>query len=90
MSKSKSNYTYTIDGNVIFIEDLDGAMSVTNNVENVLQEISKEMESPISNFKVIYRDTDGNIDGISTEDGKFKDFYPIGERSYYAAKLKIK
>jgi len=87
----KSDYTYKIDGTVLFIEDRDlGRMSVTNNIENVLEEISKELGTSIQNYQVIYRDSDGNIDGVITQGGKFDKFYHIGETDFYAAKLKIK
>jgi hypothetical protein len=66
----KSDYTYKIDGTVLFIEDRDlGRMSVTNNIENVLEEISKELGTSIQNYQVIYRDSDGNIDGVITQGG---------------------
>ena len=88
----KSNYTYSIDGRTIYIIDnqCDGYLSVTNNIENVLEEISKELNTSISNYEVIYKDTDGRIDGVHTKDGEFYDFYHIGETDYHAAKLKIK
>ena len=86
----RSNYKYTIDGNIIFIEDLNlGSISVTNDIENVISDISKEMNTSMDNFKVIYKDSDGVIDGIVTDKGMFDKFYYIGEDDYYAAKLKI-
>lgn len=90
----KSNFTYTIDGRVLFIEDSNmGGMSVTNDVENVIEEMNtllSAMGTSVKDFDVIYRDSDGMIDGIKTKDGKFHDFYFIGDRNYNAAKLKIK
>jgi len=87
----KSDYTYRIDGNILFIEDENrGNMSVTNNIENVLDEIAKELNTSMQNYRVVYRDSDGNIDGVSIKDGQFLNFYYIGETDFYAAKLKIK
>lgn len=95
----KSNYTYTIDGNIVFVEDMGGNefASVTNTIESVLNEISSDLmlhgisATGINNFKVIYRDSTGNIDGvIINSKGLFQEFYYIGETDFYAAKLKIK
>jgi exopolysaccharide biosynthesis protein len=90
----KSNFTYTIDGNVLFIEDSNlGGMSVTNDIENVIEEIERELRpAPISinELDVIYRDSQGSIDGIKIKDGKFHDFYYIGESDYQSAKQKIR
>jgi len=95
---NKPNYKYTIDGNVIFIEDLGGPFqSVTNGIETVLQEVSDDLEkngisgTGINNFKVVYKDSDGAIDGVAIDsDGMFMNFYHIGAKNFYEAKLKIK
>jgi hypothetical protein len=95
----KSSYTYTIDGNIIFIEDRSGNefTTVTNAIESILHEISQDLiedgisATGINNFKVIYSDSYGCIDGVSIDsDGKFKNFYHIGETNYHAAKLKVR
>jgi len=84
-----SSFTYKIDGKILFIEDENrGGMSVTNDIENVLEYIEKK-EPNMKELSVIYRDSDGTIDGVITYNGKFKDFYFIGERNYDEAKLKI-
>lgn len=86
---SKSKYDYIIDGNIIFIEDLNEGMSVTNDIENVIKEISNQ-EGSLIGRDVIYRDSENQIDGIRLDNkGEFKDFYFIGEQNYHAAKLKI-
>jgi hypothetical protein len=85
-----SSFTYIIDGKVLFIEDTNGRMSVTNDIENVLEKVSEDLKTSVSNFDIIYRDSEGCIDGVKTKDGKFADFYRIGEENYYKAKLKIK
>lgn len=95
----KTNYTYTIDGNIIFIEDRSGNefRTVTNAMESVLSEISQDLiedgisATGINNFKVIYSDSCGCIDGVSIDSsGKFLNFYHIGEANYHAAKLKVR
>ncbi len=95
----KLNYAYTIDGNIIFIEDKSGNefTTVTNSIESVLSEISQDLiedgisATGINNFKVIYKDSYGNIDGVQINSkGNFVNFYHIGETNYQAAKLKVR
>jgi hypothetical protein len=86
-----ADFKYQIDGRVLFIEDLNlGNKSVTNDIENVLDKISKELNTSVSNFDIIYKDSTGTIDGVVTKNNQFVDFYSINEEDYYAAKLKIK
>lgn len=90
----KSNFTYKIEGNILFIEDLNlGGKSVTNDIENVIESIGNELrptDISINDLKVMYRDSDGTIDGIKTKSGSFEGFYFIGETEYEKAKLKVK
>lgn len=71
---SKSDYIhkiYQVD-KIIEIQDLNlGKMSVTNNIENVIDEIAKEEGINKSEFKVIYRDSVGNWDGFNTKTNQF-------------------
>ncbi len=73
---SKSNYSYVISEGVLCITDHDGAMSVTNNAENVLEEIKAELEANNAQMPdiIIYCDTNGNWDGIMY-DGRDASFY---------------
>jgi hypothetical protein len=78
------------DGPFVFITDYDKGMSVTNNIENVLAETQKDLGQPIGEFYVIYKDTDGRIDGIQTKENKFHGFYSIGSKTFEEAKSKVK
>lgn len=65
---SKSNYNYHIKGigghNVIAIEDLNqGGMSVTNNIENVVDEICHKENIFPRGYIIIYKDSEGFWDG---------------------------
>jgi hypothetical protein len=62
----KSNYIYTIDNGQLLIRDCwsPGFLTVTNNIENVLTEIRREIGELILELKVIYRDTDNNWDEV--------------------------
>lgn len=91
MKKAKADYKYEINGNIIFIEDLDlGNKSVTNDIENILEDVAEEHNLELNNFHVIYRDCTGDIDGVLIRNNEFSSFYSIGEKDYESAVKKIK
>lgn len=79
----RADYTYTVAGNVIAIIDLDqgsksrSAGAVTNDMENVLDEISAELGG-LAGYSVIYRDSMGRWDGVRLERGVAA-FYSLNE-----------
>lgn len=74
----RADYTYTVEGSVIAIVDLDqGGRSVTNDIENVLDDIQAELGS-LSGYAVIYRDSSGQWDGVRIERGVMH-IYGLGE-----------
>ena len=74
----RANYTYTIEGSVIAIIDLDqGSKSVTNDMENVLDDIRAEI-GDLGGYSVIYRDSLGRWDGVRLERGVVE-FYSLNE-----------
>ena len=62
-----SNYSYRIIDDYLLIvdnsSDKDNFVSVTNNIENILTEISMKEEN-IINYNIYYRDTEYNWDQI--------------------------
>jgi hypothetical protein len=68
----RSNYTYAIYNGIISIIDLNrGGKSVTNDIDNVIEDIC-EMESLNPNEQiVVYCDSDGIWDGYSYKDNHF-------------------
>ena len=61
-------YTYKIheyDNTVCIVDDGTGK-SVTNDAENILTKIAKE-HPEIKSMKVLYKDTEGTIDGMIPE-----------------------
>ena len=62
-----SNYSYRIIDDYLLIvdnsSDKDNFVSVTNNIENILTEISTKEEN-IINYTIYYRDTEYNWDQI--------------------------
>lgn len=80
---------------VIFIEDMNQGVTVTNNIENVLEEIEQELSNnsggvvSIDDLHVIYRDTLGIIDGVKTSGRKFHSFFNINETDLEKALEKI-
>jgi hypothetical protein len=88
----RSAFTYTIDGNTIFVVDSNIGMSVTNDIENVVEEMAvliRSLGKSINEFNLIYRDSTGEIDGVLIKDEKFDEFYHIGESDYEVAKTRI-
>lgn len=74
----RADYTYTVAGSVIAIIDLDqGSKSVTNDMENVLDDIQAEL-GDLSGYAVIYRDSMGRWDGVRLERGVVQ-FYSLNE-----------
>ena len=74
----RADYTYTVEGNVIAIVDLDlGSKSVTNDIENVLDDIRADI-GDLAGYAVIYRDSMGCWDGVRLV-GSTVEFYPLNE-----------
>ena len=74
----RADYTYTVTGNVIAIIDLDqGGKSVTNDMEDVLNDIRIEI-GDLSGYSVIYRDSMGRWDGVRLERSVVA-FYSLNE-----------
>jgi hypothetical protein len=84
---ARSDYRYGIEQaagrSVLVIEDLNlGRVSVTNDIENVLNEIGlKEWIDP-REYMVIYRDSGGVWDGY---DPVMDEFIPLAESTWSAA-----
>lgn len=72
---SKADYTYQVDGKIVTIRDLNlGNISVTNDAEEVLERIGKEVD--LSDKKVQYYDSCGQLDRLLHENGVFAGFAP--------------
>lgn len=84
----RADYTYTIEGNVIAIVDLDlGSKSVTNDIENVLEDIRAEL-GDLAGFAVIYRDSMGRWDGVRLKNGSAY-FYSLNESDQQQAQARL-
>lgn len=96
---ARAEYTYDVEGSMLWIEDKGGLKSVTNDIENILVDIA--MIQDISKKKIMYKDTDGIWDGITATiiskkvEGKNSvsisnlDFFPITEKEFKKAKEKL-
>ena len=74
----RADYTYTVEGSVIAIIDLDqGSKSVTNDIGNVLDDIRAEI-GDLAGYAVIYRDSMGRWDGVRLI-GSSVEFYALNE-----------
>lgn len=76
--KSKADYNYKLLGNTLSIVDLNrGRMSVTNCIEDVVEEICELHDLVPEKMIIVYQDTEGIWDGW---DHKRKRFIPINGR----------
>lgn len=84
--KTNSDYIYFIKGKVLIIEDSDlGNRSVTNDIQNVLTAIHNELD--FLPETIIYKDSEGNFDGVDHDKGKFIRFYPVNESDLQKEKV---
>lgn len=71
---TRSDYKYEVipDDKIIVIEDLDNKkVSLTNDIENVITEISDKEGLAVNDFKIVYKDSEGYWDGFNQISGKF-------------------
>lgn len=63
------NYEHKTKSGVLVIHDLDlGGASVTNNIADVLEEI-RDSGISFDDIPIVYKDSDGFIDGIELQNG---------------------
>lgn len=72
----KANYTYRLrefaGRNVIIIEDQNlGNTSVTNCIEDVVNEIEQKERIEANLYMIVYKDSDGNWDGWNNRKQQF-------------------
>lgn len=74
----RADYSYTVEGSVIAIVDLDqGSKSLTNDMDNVLDDIRAEL-GDLAGYAVVYQDSMGRWDGVRLV-GRSVAFYALGE-----------
>jgi len=62
------------------ITDLDrGGMSVTNNIEAIVQSIAAEIGERIYTMPIVYRDSMGQYDGVNGNSLQRNPFYFLGK-----------
>jgi len=74
--QKRSSYRVLIEGTVVCIFDLEGAVTVTDDAHNVVADI---MEAGLIFERVLYRDRDDLWDEIIIKGGRFLGFRLIGE-----------
>ena len=102
---TRAEYSWGVDGLVLWIQDENGAKSVTNDIEFVLGDIFDSLGSELFTKLVMYRDYMSIWDGIRlsnrdcyigiTPGGQrnsrvdIDDFFSLHETGYVAAKVKL-
>jgi hypothetical protein len=94
MFANRSMYDWGVRGSVLYITDEGGYKSVTNDIENVLDDISAEISlQDMSKMKIMYRDSMGIWDGINVTLSGSKisgvAFFPLTEKDFTKALNKI-
>lgn len=75
MRKLRAHFSSEVVDGVICIEDADdGAASVTNDAEAVVEFVV----DAFGDRPIVYRDTDGRWDGLGHNGNRFTDFIMIG------------
>ena len=76
---ARARYSARLEGELILVLDLysdaDPTMSVTNDAETVVRECVADH----GNYRIVYRDTEGQWDELVHVDGTFRSFAPIDE-----------
>lgn len=73
-------YTFAIEDKIIAVVDLKHGLSVTNGVEAVLRDLHFHMQG-LNGYRIIYRDTNDQWDGIAHRGAVFLSFVPLNTRS---------
>lgn len=94
MFANRADYDWGIRGEVLYITDKGGLKSVTNDIENVLGDISEFMEfGDMKKMKIMYRDSAGIWDGIRPVFNGTRvqnvSFFPLTERDFNKAFEKL-
>lgn len=84
---SRAKYDYRIKGNTIVMRDLGAGMSLTNDMENALSEISETLGG-LAGYQIMYRDSFGMWDGVVFKGGKVH-FFMIQETDEQVAQKKL-
>jgi hypothetical protein len=88
-NKHRSVYTRQVFGNIIAIIDHDDGKSVTNDAENVIDDLARQ-GFDLSQYRVIYKDTRGVWDQMLVDrTGRFAGFSCINEHDLPAALAKL-
>jgi hypothetical protein len=89
LTEPRSVYSHTVHRHVIAIIDHNGGRSVTNDVENVIDDLTRQ-GFDLSRYRVIYRDTRGIWDQLLIDrTGHFAGFSSINERDLSAALARL-
>jgi hypothetical protein len=83
----RTDYTYKLLDGLLSIVDLNlGRVSVTNCIEDVVEEICEKENADPLNMYIVYKDTEGIWDGW---DHRTKRFIPLGSKDNISAIFKL-
>lgn len=90
MFAPRADYEYDLAGDVLWIIDRGGYKSVTNDMENILQEIGEVIgPDQLRKKKIMYRDSMQIWDGVRLSENGVVSFFPLTERDSMKAREKL-
>jgi hypothetical protein len=91
--RSQSDYNFWFDRGTLIIVDKarpgSNFMSVTNNLENILEDISRMIDKNLVGTPIVYADSEGNYDGVELLGRGKIEFIPIQEKDRQKAILEL-
>lgn len=94
-NRSQYSWNITLDGKILYITDDGGLKSVTNDIENVLNDIKEKVPAKdFSNLRIMYKDSMGIWDGVGVSlesDNTIKSvsFFSLNETGFQNAREKL-
>lgn len=90
----RSEFEYGMEDGILYIRDLGGLKSATNDMENILADIAGDIGRKIYNYQIMYLDSMNIWDGIRItrhyQKTKFQfEFFSINEKDFEKAKSKL-
>ena len=74
-----------LEGDVVILTDLKTAISITSSAEEVVLEMAWMLGPTFQRYRIIYRDTMDNYDGLAQRDGVFLGFVPLNTQDRHRA-----
>lgn len=90
MFGNRAEYTWGTDGKILWLKDQGtDCRSLTNDIENCLIEIAGQLDKPLTDYRIIYRDSEKEWDGVVITSIDWLKYNKERGRPYYSEFLQI-